>query len=81
MKFLRMGLFFGATIAAGVIAIGCGGGGGGGGGGGTPPAGAVSINALDGKTDVSVSNAFTYQFAQSVTTSTVTASTFFMVPA
>ena len=65
MRGFRLGVM--AMVAVGMIFsfAGCGG------GGGEPAAGPVSINTLDGQTNIPVSSTFAYQFTQMVTTSTV----------
>lgn len=54
--------------------VGCGG------GGGSPTSTPVSVNTLDGETGIPLASTFQYTFAQAVTASTVTTSTFFLVP-
>ena len=62
MKFLREGCFFGVVIAAGVIlSMGCGGS-----SGSTPPPATtpVSINTLDGQTNIPIDSTFQYTFTR-----------------
>jgi len=63
-------------LVAVFVVSGCGGGSGGGGG---VPTDAVSINELDGTTDVARNATFYYTFSETVAAATVTGTTFFMV--
>lgn len=74
LVFLSIVLLGGATYAGGVF--GCGGSSDSGGGGGV-----VSVNDLDGASDVAADSVFKYVFSQAIDTSTVTQETFFMVAA
>ncbi len=55
--------------------VGCGGG-----GGSTPSSTPVSINSLDGVTNIDTTSSFAYSFSQIVNSSTVTNQSFFLVP-
>jgi|GEM_PF-6822797 len=48
-------------------------------GGSSTTPGGVSVNSLDGATDVTVDSSFTYTFNRSINASTVTSTTYFMV--
>ena len=65
-------------LIAALSIVSCGGGSGSS-GGSTIPEDAVSVNDLDGSTDVARDATFVYTFSEAVTTSTVTDTTFFMV--
>lgn len=60
--------------AAAMILSSCGGG-----GGSTPPA-VVSVNSIDGATNIPTDSTFRYTFLNPVATSTVTTSSYFIVP-
>lgn len=70
LVFLSIALLGGAAYAGGVF--GCGGGDGG-------ASSIVSVNDLDGASDVPTASIFKYVFSEAIDTSTVTNQTFFMV--